>query len=103
MPVSWPDQPFIHWAIQRGFSYYYTNEHGLPERCLKLHIGVMTAYIYQGKLVRIVVDSEGHLLDEMMLEFAQLFAECARHDAYLDQALCTTDREHHSKSNGDSE
>ena len=88
MSIPQPDRPFVHWAIERGLSYYYTEEYGLPHRCLKLHSGVMTAYIHCGKLVKVIACTEGHLLDQMMYELAQLFGLCAQHDAYVEQTPC---------------
>ncbi|MCG3138882.1 MAG: hypothetical protein HJJLKODD_02752 [Phycisphaerae bacterium] len=82
------DEPFISWARQRGFPYYYAQEPDQPESLLKLHMGVITAYLRQGKLIQVQAHSAGQLLDQMMFELAQLFAMCAKHDAYMEQAAC---------------
>ncbi len=88
MGVHEQDRPFIQWADSQGLPYHYTDEHGLPGRCLKLYLGVTTAYIHHGKLHRLLAHSTGDLLDEMMCELSQLFALCATHRAYLEQARC---------------
>ncbi len=88
MATPWRDRPFLSWAREKGYPYYYTNESGLPDGCLKLHLGVLTAYVHNGKLVRLAANGEGRLIDQMMYEFSQLFALCGKHNAYLDQAMC---------------
>ena len=87
MKIPWRDKPFVHWAQQNGLSYYYTHETGMPGGALKMHMGLVTAYIQQGKLVRLLADSKGDLLDELMHQLSNLFAQCARLDAYEDQSI----------------
>jgi len=82
------DEPFLQWALHHHYRYYYTSERGLPEPCLKIHLGVVTAYLHHGKLIHLAIESEGGLLDEMMCELSLLFAQCARHNAYVEQAAC---------------
>lgn len=79
------DNEIIHWASANGLRYYYAAEPSLPDRCLKVHLGHITAYFQSGKLVRMWVQADGEYLDDVFYQLTQLFEICVQIDGYLDQ------------------
>ena len=88
------DGAVIHWAGRNGLRYYYAAKPSLPGRCLKVHLGHVTAYFSSGKLVRMWVHAGGEYLDEVFHQLTQLFELCVRTGGYLDQEAVVSLREH---------
>lgn len=72
------DREIVDWAASRSAPCYYTQEHELPEPCLKVHCGHVTAYFCGGRLTRIWAHADHTFLDDMFAELTDLFALCAR-------------------------
>ncbi len=79
------DTEVIRWAERHRLQYYYASEPALPGRCLRIHLGHVTAYFRSGKLVRVWVHADGEYLDEVFYQLTQLFELCVRIGGYLDQ------------------
>jgi hypothetical protein len=84
-PTEPHDADVIRWAEQNALPFYYASEPALPPRCLKVHLGHITAYFGQGKLVRLWVHADGEYLDEVFCQLTRLFELCARTGKYLEQ------------------
>ncbi len=93
-----PDEPddsaIMAWARENGLRYYYALEPALPERCLKVHFGHLTAYFCGGKLVRLWVHADGEYLDEVFYQLTQLFELCVRIGGYLAQQTAVSWSDH---------
>ena len=87
------DHEIIRWARQHGLRYYYVTESSLPGRCLKVHLGHVSAYFYCGKLVRVWVHADGEYLDELFHQLMQLFELCGQIGGYLDQQAVVSQTE----------
>lgn len=99
VPVCEPDdREVIHWARQNGLQYYYATEPSLPGRCLKVHLGHVTAYFHSGKLVRMWIQADGEYLDDVFHQLTQLFELCVQIGGYVDQQAVDWLTEHHSLS-----
>ncbi|MFH0981120.1 MAG: hypothetical protein V2A79_06245 [Planctomycetota bacterium] len=81
------DEQVIAWARQNGLRYYYATEPALSGRCLKVHLGHLTAYFRSGKLARLWVHADGEYLDEVFHQLTQLFELCVQIGGYLDQQV----------------
>lgn len=79
------DTEVIRWADQHGLRYYYASEPSPPGRCLRVHLGHVTAYFRSGKLVRVWVHADGEYLDEVFYQLTRLFELCVRIGGYVDQ------------------
>ena len=79
------DDEVIRWASNHRLRYYYAAEPSLRGRCLKVHLGQVTAYFRSGKLVRLWVQAEGEYLDDVFHQLSRLFELCVQIDGYLDQ------------------
>ena len=78
MIVEHSDREIVAWAVRQGVAYYYTDEFGLPPRCLKLQLGHATAYFHSGQLVRLWAHADRKYLDEMFEQLASVFSLCGR-------------------------
>ena len=74
--VNHADREIIKWAVDRMLPWYYTRERGLPDPCLKVHFGHITAYFYRGQLVRLWTQADQGSLDDMFCELMVLFDLC---------------------------
>ena len=78
MIVDLADRDLIKWAVEHSASFYYTQEHGLPSPCLKIHFGHVTAYFCRGQLARLWAHSDRAYLDEMFQQLMKVFELCGR-------------------------
>ncbi len=85
MHVDPADKAIIKWAVERGRVFSYDRNHGLVGTHLRLHLGLLTAFFKQGKLVHLSAASDGRHLDQLMQEFAELFGLCTQTKGYLTQ------------------
>jgi hypothetical protein len=77
MIVHPADREIVSWASERRSPHYYTSEAGLPDPCLKVHCGHITAYFSEGRLERVWAQADGPRLDDMFAELTELFRLCA--------------------------
>lgn len=82
MIIHHRDKDVVKWAIDQGHTYEYAREYGLPEPCLRVHLGVSVAFFHAGRLVRWRADAEGGQMDQLMCELTSLFGLCAAVRAY---------------------
>ncbi len=80
MIVDPQDKRIVKWAVDRCSPWYYTKEEGLPDPCLKVHCGYVTAYFTKGRLQRILTHADRKGMDDMFAELMQVFALCAEPD-----------------------
>jgi hypothetical protein len=78
MIVEPGDREIVRWAAERSLPCYYASERGLPDPCLKVHCGHVTAYFCRGRLSRLWAHADGACLDEMFAGLTDVFALCAR-------------------------
>ena len=52
MSVRRADAQIVAWARQHRYTCYYADETGLPADSLKVHLGQVTAWFHEGRLVR---------------------------------------------------
>ena len=52
MIVASEDRAIVEWALNRAAPFYYAREPDLPDPCLKVHRGHVTAYFSGGQLAR---------------------------------------------------
>ncbi len=78
MLVETADQDIVAWAAKRSAPCYYTHEEHLPQPCLKVHCGHVTAYFCGGRLARLWAHADHTYLDDLFAELTDLFALCAR-------------------------
>ncbi len=76
MIVEQADREIVKWAVDRLLPWYYTRERGLPEPCLKIHFGHITAYFCRGQLARLWTHADRGGLDDMFGELMVLFDLC---------------------------
>ena len=76
MIVEPGDSVIVKWAIDHLLPWYYTHEKGLPDPCLKIHFGDVTAYFCKGRLTRVWAYANAARLDDMFGELLQLFKLC---------------------------
>ena len=77
MVVEPADQDIVAWANGRSSPWYYIAERGLPQPCLKVQCGHVTAFFHRGRLTRLWAHADGPLLDDMFAELTQVFGLCA--------------------------
>jgi hypothetical protein len=80
MLVHPADRKFVKWAIDRSVPCYYCHEPGLPDPCLKVHLGHVTVHVQRGRLLRLAAHADRGDLDAMFAELVDLFALCGRGD-----------------------
>ncbi|HEY3245194.1 MAG TPA: hypothetical protein VGM03_17775 [Phycisphaerae bacterium] len=85
MIVHPADRDIVKWAMDRSAPYYYTREQELPQPCLKVHCGHVTAYFFQGALVRVWAHADEPALEDMFVELGQLLALCEGNDPAPDE------------------
>jgi hypothetical protein len=78
MIVEPGDMEIVKWAVDRAKPCYYTREQGLPQPCLKVHCGNVTAYFCQGELTRLWAHADGGLLEDMFGELLQILRFAGR-------------------------
>lgn len=78
------DRPIVKWALDRAAAFYYARERDLPQPCLKVQCGCVTAYFWRGRLTRLQAHADSGLFDEMFCELAQLFELCGRPASFVD-------------------
>jgi hypothetical protein len=81
MIVHPADREIVNWALDRAAPWYYTHEHELPQPCLKVHCGHVTAYFCRGALVRVWAHADEPLLDDMFAQLSELLTLCSQDDA----------------------
>jgi hypothetical protein len=79
------DEEVVEWARQRAYTHYYCRERGLPDPCLKVHLGQVSAYFHEGQLVRLALQVDGELLDDACAHLRELLAMCEADAAYMVQ------------------
>lgn len=87
MLITDNDHPLIRWAVQKAYIFDYGRPNGLPDPCLRIQLGLSTAYFHNGKLVRWFGESSGDQLDQLMYELSSLFAMCTGLRAYMSQRV----------------
>ena len=85
MLICQADARIVEWARTRGYPCLYHAEPGLPTPCLKVHLGQVTAFFHQGRLVRMALQVDGELIEDACATLQDLLATCAEVDAYLPQ------------------
>jgi hypothetical protein len=85
MIVDPADRAIVKWALDHAAPFYYANERDLPQPCLKVQCGCVTAFFSQGKLTRVQARADSALFGEMFCEFAQLFELCGRPDSLMEE------------------
>jgi hypothetical protein len=83
--VLYGDEEVVEWARQRAYTHYYCREHGLPDPCLKVHLGQISAYFHEGQLVRLAFQVDGELLDDACAHLREVLAMCEADGAYMPQ------------------
>jgi len=83
MWIDEPDRRIVRWAIDKAFTFDYCRENGLPDPCLRVRLGLSTAYFHKGKLVHWAAASGGEHLDHLLHEMTLLFLLCAQVKAYV--------------------
>jgi hypothetical protein len=81
------DRFVVKWAVDHGFSYEYLREYGLPEPCLRVQLGVSSAFFKAGELVHWRADVQGCYLDQLMFELTSLFGLCGQFHTYSFQEV----------------
>ncbi len=76
MIVNLADRGLVTWAVEHGTPVYYTQEQGLPNPCLKIHFGHVTAYFCKGQLTRLWAHADRAYLDEMFEQLMKIFELC---------------------------
>jgi hypothetical protein len=79
------DRAIVKWALDRAAAFYYARERDLPQPCLKVQCGCVTAYFSRGRLTRLQAHADSGLFDEMFCELAQLFELCGRALSFVDE------------------
>ncbi len=87
MIVHPADRQIVTWAVEEGFAYGYVREYGLPEPCLRVRLGMTTAYFHAGRLSHWRADAAADYLDQFMFELTRLFAFCRQAGAYPKQRI----------------
>jgi hypothetical protein len=87
MIVHPADRLIVKWAVDGGFSHAYAREYGLPDPCLRVHLGMSSAYFNEGQLVLWRAEADAKYLDQLMFELTRLFVFCAESDAYPPQRV----------------
>ena len=87
------DCSIVRWAIGQGFSYTYVREYGLPDPCLRVQLGVTSAYFSAGCLVLWRAEAYAKYMDQLMFELTRLFAFCAQVNAYPRQQVAIDPQE----------
>ena len=87
MIVHPADRRIVKWAVEEGFAYGYVREYGLPEPCLRVRLGMTTAYFHAGRLAHWRADAAADYLDQLMFELMRLFAFCRQAGAYPKQRM----------------
>lgn len=78
MNVDLADGNLVKWAVDHGLPFYYTQECGLPNPCLKIHLGHVTAYFCRGQLTRLWAHADRACLDDMFEQMMKIFELCGR-------------------------
>lgn len=79
------DEVVVEWARQRTYTHYYCRERGLPDPCLKVQLGQVSAYFHEGQLVRLAMQVDGELMDDACARLRELLAMCEADGAYMTQ------------------
>jgi hypothetical protein len=83
MLIDEKDRPIVRWAIEKAYTFDYCRENGLPDPCLRIRLGLSTAFFHKGKLVHWAASSAGEHLDHLLQEMTLLFGLCAERKAYV--------------------
>lgn len=75
--VPQPDAPIVDWARLQGYPFYYAAEAGLPDPCLKVHLGQLCACFHDGRLVRMTLQVDGDLIQDACDQLRRLLAICS--------------------------
>ncbi len=72
MIVHPADRNIVKWAIDHSSPCYYTREPDLPNPCLKVQCGHVTAYFCRGRLARLWAHADGDQFDDMFADMTQI-------------------------------
>ncbi len=78
MIIESADRDIVKWAVDHAVPWYYTRESDLPQPCLKLQCGHVTAYFHRGALTRLWMQADRDFFDDMFMELTRLFNMCTR-------------------------
>lgn len=87
MIVHPADRLIVKWAVDGGFTHCYAREYGLPDPCLRVHLGLSSAYFKEGQLVLWRAEADAKYLDQLMFELTRLFVFCTEINAYPRQRV----------------
>ncbi len=76
MIVSAVDRTVLHWAFVNGYVAAYCRNPGMPDPCLMITLDHATAFLAEGRLIRIVTLDDPACLDELVGELADILALC---------------------------
>ncbi len=76
MIVEPSDRELVKWAVDHSVPWYYAHEHGLPDPCLRIQYGHLTAYFCRGRLTRLWAHADEAFLDDMFQQLLELFDLC---------------------------
>jgi hypothetical protein len=74
------DAYILDWARKKHYTFYYCRERDLPAPCLKVNLGQLTAHFHAGRLVRLVFQIEGNMLEDACRQLTELRVLCVDRD-----------------------